>query len=263
MRRLARNPGYAAATNRVLRIVQGASHFLLCHDDVAPAPDAVRLLVDECNRTNQGLPLRKWSIGTTLPCCSHSAALSMPRVHSCPPSNRATVIKDSSVPAKYLRPRADVCSCAVTCLRRSKVLIQPWRSGEDIDLSWRGRLSVRALSLHLRRRCATSLRPCARQEIPELHWRVTVTKRTWNAAELTAKFLFRRRHRLRTVLKVRRRRGLIVVLFQQMFLTVAEIAFFLVTARLRCPGSRKFVDVELRAVARDKASKSLAASSRS
>ena len=55
VRRLDHNPGYAAATNEALALVEGASHFLLCHDDVAPAPDAVRLMVEEAFRSNAGL----------------------------------------------------------------------------------------------------------------------------------------------------------------------------------------------------------------
>ena len=55
VRRLPGNPGYAAATNEVLSVVQGASHLLLCHDDVAPEPDAVRLMVEEAYRSNAGL----------------------------------------------------------------------------------------------------------------------------------------------------------------------------------------------------------------
>ena len=55
VRCLGENPGYSAATNEALAMVEGASHFLLCHDDVAPAPDAVRLLVEEAFRSNAGL----------------------------------------------------------------------------------------------------------------------------------------------------------------------------------------------------------------
>lgn len=47
--------GYGAAANRVLDAVEGASFFLLCHDDVALAPDAVRHLVEEAFRTNGGI----------------------------------------------------------------------------------------------------------------------------------------------------------------------------------------------------------------
>src|SRR5688500_10286505 len=37
VRRLAEDPGWAAATNEALNMVQGAAYLLFCHDDVAPA----------------------------------------------------------------------------------------------------------------------------------------------------------------------------------------------------------------------------------
>jgi GT2 family glycosyltransferase len=47
--------GFARAANDVLTVVEGASHFLFCHDDAAPAPDTVRLLVEEAFRSNAGI----------------------------------------------------------------------------------------------------------------------------------------------------------------------------------------------------------------
>jgi GT2 family glycosyltransferase len=47
--------GFAAAANEALGAVEGASHLLLCHDDVAPAPDAVRKMVEEAFRSNAGI----------------------------------------------------------------------------------------------------------------------------------------------------------------------------------------------------------------
>lgn len=47
--------GFAAGANEVIGAVDGASYFLLCHDDAAPAPDAVRLLVEEAFRANAGI----------------------------------------------------------------------------------------------------------------------------------------------------------------------------------------------------------------
>lgn len=44
VRRLDHRVGYAAAANVVMEMVQGAAYYLFCHDDVALAPDAVRLL---------------------------------------------------------------------------------------------------------------------------------------------------------------------------------------------------------------------------
>ena len=51
VRRLEQNLGYAANVNEVLAMVQGASHLLLCHDDVALDPDVVHVMVEESLRT--------------------------------------------------------------------------------------------------------------------------------------------------------------------------------------------------------------------
>lgn len=56
VRHLGSNPGYAAAVNTVLGLVEGESgFFLLMHDDVDLAPDAVSRLVEELYRTNAGV----------------------------------------------------------------------------------------------------------------------------------------------------------------------------------------------------------------
>ncbi|MHB8670676.1 MAG: glycosyltransferase, partial [Acidimicrobiales bacterium] len=54
-RRLGEGPGFAAAANEALHMVQGASYLLFCHDDVALDPDAVRVLVEEALRSNAGV----------------------------------------------------------------------------------------------------------------------------------------------------------------------------------------------------------------
>lgn len=55
VRRVERNKGFSAAANDALTAVRGASHLLICHDDVAPAPDAVRKMVEEAFRSNAGV----------------------------------------------------------------------------------------------------------------------------------------------------------------------------------------------------------------
>ncbi|HXQ60083.1 MAG TPA: glycosyltransferase family 2 protein, partial [Acidimicrobiales bacterium] len=55
VRLLGVNRGFGASANEVLSMVEGASHFLFCHDDVAPAPDAVHFLVEESYRSNAGV----------------------------------------------------------------------------------------------------------------------------------------------------------------------------------------------------------------
>src|SRR3954451_21951786 len=47
--------GFGAGANEVLDVVEGASHFLFCHDDVAPSRDSVRVLVEEAFRSNAGI----------------------------------------------------------------------------------------------------------------------------------------------------------------------------------------------------------------
>jgi GT2 family glycosyltransferase len=47
--------GFGGAANEALGAVKGASFFLVCHDDVALDPSAVRLLVEEAFRSNAGV----------------------------------------------------------------------------------------------------------------------------------------------------------------------------------------------------------------
>lgn len=55
VRFLGGNPGYGAACNSVLKLVQGDSGFFcFLHDDVALSPDAISRLVDELYRSNAG-----------------------------------------------------------------------------------------------------------------------------------------------------------------------------------------------------------------
>ena len=55
VRRIDGNPGYGQAANEALVAVEGAAFYLFCHDDAAPDPDAVRLLVEEALRSNAGI----------------------------------------------------------------------------------------------------------------------------------------------------------------------------------------------------------------
>jgi GT2 family glycosyltransferase len=55
VRRFEENQGYGATSNQVRSMVDGASYFLFCHDDVALFPDTVHLLVEEAFRSNAGI----------------------------------------------------------------------------------------------------------------------------------------------------------------------------------------------------------------
>ena len=55
VRAVAANVGFGSTANEVLRLVEGDNgFFLICHDDVAPEPDALRILVEELYRSNAG-----------------------------------------------------------------------------------------------------------------------------------------------------------------------------------------------------------------
>ncbi len=70
VRSLDANPGFGPAANEVLRLVDGDNgFFLVAHDDVAPEPDMVRLLVEELLRSNAGVvgpKLVDWDDPSTL-----------------------------------------------------------------------------------------------------------------------------------------------------------------------------------------------------
>lgn len=55
VKRLEQNVGFAVAANETLRAVQGATFLLLCHDDIAPESDCVRILVEEAYRSNAAI----------------------------------------------------------------------------------------------------------------------------------------------------------------------------------------------------------------
>ena len=55
VRSVGANLGFGSAANEVLRLVEGDNgFFLICHDDVAPEPDALRIMVEEMYRSNAG-----------------------------------------------------------------------------------------------------------------------------------------------------------------------------------------------------------------
>lgn len=52
VRRIEDNPGFGAAANELLEVVDGATFYVICHDDVALDPDVVRIMIEEAFRSN-------------------------------------------------------------------------------------------------------------------------------------------------------------------------------------------------------------------
>jgi GT2 family glycosyltransferase len=142
VRRLERRVGFGTAANEVLEIVEGASHFLFCHDDVALAPDAVRLMVEEAFRSNAGVaspkfvqwdaPERLLAVGLTTD--KVGAVRNIVDPGELDQEQHDAVREVLVAPSGAMLVRADLFAA----LGGFDPVVD--RDGEDIDLSWRARL---------------------------------------------------------------------------------------------------------------------------
>ena len=134
------NVGFGSAANEVLRLVEGDNgFFLFCHDDVAPEPDALRLMVEELYRSNAGAvgpKLVEWDDPSVL----QAVGLGMDRFGEIDPvievgevdQEQHDGVRDVFVlPSAYLLVRAD--------LFRDLGGFDPAIDfyGEDTELCWR------------------------------------------------------------------------------------------------------------------------------
>ncbi len=215
IRDLGANPGYGAAANDVLRLVEGDSgFFLFCHDDVALAPDAVRMLVEELYRSNAGVvgpKLVSWDDPAVL----QHVGLGLDRFGEVDPITESgeydqeqhDAVKDVfALPSACLLVRAD--------LFRALGGFDPAISfhGDDIELCWRIHLSGARVVV------APQARVRHREELevrrPDLNHDV-----------------LRARHRMRTVATLTSGRRLPFRSLEMVFLTLAELVVGLFTGR--------------------------------
>jgi len=138
------NPGFGPLANDVLQLVEGENgFFLLCHDDIAPDRDVVRLLVEELYRSNAGIvgpKLVEWD----RPALLQHVGLGLDRFGEIDPITEPDEVDQEQhdavgdvfvVPSACLLVRAD--------LFRSLGGFDPAVSfhGDDVDLCWRAHLS--------------------------------------------------------------------------------------------------------------------------
>ncbi len=144
VRSLAGNPGFGPAINEVLRLVEGDNgFFLLCHDDIAPAPDVVRLLVAELFRSNAGVvgpKLTEWDDPRML----QHVGLGLDRFGEVDPivdPGEADQEQHDAVRDVFVLPSA--CVLIRADLFRTLGGFDPQISfhGDDIDLCWRAHLT--------------------------------------------------------------------------------------------------------------------------
>ncbi|MEO5678619.1 MAG: glycosyltransferase family 2 protein, partial [Acidimicrobiales bacterium] len=160
VRRLHTDPGYAAAANEVLKVVKGASHLLFVHDDVAPAPDAVRMLLEAAYRGNAGITTPKlvdWDDPDVLLAVGESADMLGRPVSIVEPGEIDQGQHDGErevlvAPGACLLVRADLFQ-RLGGFDRAATL-----GGEDLDLCWRaavaGARTLTAPAARVRHRAA-------------------------------------------------------------------------------------------------------------
>jgi GT2 family glycosyltransferase len=215
VRRLDRPVGFAAAANEAMATVEGAAFFLLCHDDVAPDPPAVRLLVEEAFRSNAGIVAPKlvsWEDSEILLQVGMSADKSGTPVPLAQPGEmdqeQHDAVRDVFVaPGGAVLVRADLF-CALSGFDPQMVLY-----GEDLDFCWRAQVAgarvVVAPAARVRHLAAASSGRRVLQGLPGLPG--------------TAPALFlHRRHELRAALKTYSAWHLIRVLPQLLGHTLTE-----------------------------------------
>lgn len=230
VRRLSANEGYGPSANDVLKVVEGASFFLFCHDDVAPAPDAVRALVEEAFRSNAGIvapklvqwdePERLLQVGLAADKAGHPAAL----------NERGELDQEQHDAVRDVFVAPGGCTLVRADLFATLEGFDPAITlyGEDLDLSWRAQIAgarvIVAPGARVRHLEAMSsgLRGVLSATPPA------------NQAELRAVVRpLQLRHRLRCVLKDYSLFHLARVLPQVMLLAVAEVLYGMTLGRRR------------------------------
>src|SRR5580700_10555931 len=217
VRALPGNPGYAAAANEALSMVEGAAFFLLCHDDVALDPDAVHKLVEESFRSNAGVVSPKfvnWDDPSILlhvgMSCDKTGAVVDRVIAGEVDHGQHDAVRDVFVaPGGCILVRADLFA-----------ELKGFDAGivamaEDLDLSWRSQVAgsrvVVAPDARVRHREAVAggLEPLLVAEEPAGRHPVTMQS-------------LQRRHELRAVLKCYTRLSLLRVLPQAALLALGE-----------------------------------------
>ncbi len=141
--RLEENHGFGPSANAVLEVVEGATYFLFCHDDVVLDPDAVRAMVEEAIRSNAGIVGPKL-VDAAEPDRILQLGLSMDRFGA--PVRR--VERREFDQAQHDEPREVFAVPGGCMLVRADLFVaiggfdpQISMLGEDIDLSWRARIA--------------------------------------------------------------------------------------------------------------------------
>ena len=211
------NAGFGATANEVLHLVEGASHFVFLHDDVAPAPDAVRLMVEEAFRSNAGVVAPKlvaWDDDALLLAVGATADKSgVPT-----PFGRGELDQEQHDAVRDVFVAPGGCTLVRADLFAGLGGFDPAMTmfGEDVDLSWRAQvLGARVV-----------VTPDARVR----HVEAASAGLRGVPGDVSAGRLIRR-HRLRSVFKAYSLLTLLRVVPQLVFLQAAEALLALAMRR--------------------------------
>lgn len=214
VRRLDDNPGFGAAANEVLEVVEGAAFYLICHDDIAPDPDVVRLLVEEAYRSNAAVvgpklvewhdPRRLLDVGLGL----DHAGYSSPIVErgELDQEQHDAVREVFVIPGACTLVRADLFAAIGGFDEGIDFLL------DDVSLCWRAHLAG----------ARVVVAPMARVRHLEA---LSVRRPVDDRRRLQA------RHRLRVVLSCYSALGLLLALPKMLVLQLAEVLYALVVGR--------------------------------
>lgn len=211
------DPGFGAAANEVLHLVEGDNGFFcVLHDDVALAPDAIGLLVEELYRSNAGIvgpKLVDWDEPRRL----QHVGLGVDRFGEIDP-----LVDPGEIDQEQHDAVRDVFALPSACLLVRADLFRTLGGfdpavrfyGDDVDLCWRAHLGgarvvVVPSAVGRHREDLVDRRPDLRH------------------VSLQA------RHRMRSVATLTAGRSLAWVLLQLVVVTLAELVVGLVTARPR------------------------------
>src|ERR1700733_13687740 len=218
VRHLSGRPGYAAASNEALEMVEGAAFFLLCHHDCALDDDVVHNMVEESFRSNAGVVSPKFVNWDDPSILLHVG------MHCDKTGAVVDRIQDGEVDHGQHDAVRDVFVAPGGCIL---IRADLWRElegfdgsivamAEDLDLSWRSQVAgsrvVVAPDARVRHREAVAggLEPLALSGEPEGRHPVTLQS-------------LQRRHELRAVLKCYTRITLLRVLPQAALLAFGEV----------------------------------------
>ncbi len=144
IRAIAGNPGFGAAANEVMRLVEGDNgFFMLLHDDVALEPDVTRILVEELYRSNAGIVGPKLVMWHDTRLLQH-VGLGVDRFGEVDP-----LVEPGEVDQEQHDAVRDVFALPSACMLIRADLFKALGGfdqsvdyyGDDIDLCWRAHLS--------------------------------------------------------------------------------------------------------------------------